>query len=145
MACSHYIPYGSDDPLWMCGPKRVPVCSVPGCLREAVVLCDGPGPGRRRTCDKPLCLAHAAELATDHHLCAAHAAGILGAVLGPSPVFYESAIDDLTRCRDARCAHRHRCLRWTNCRDQAVRVFDFAGTKERPQWRCRWFEPVFAD
>ncbi len=143
MACSHYIPYGSDDCIWMCGPKRVPICSVPGCMREAVVLCDGPGRGRRRRCNSLLCLAHAAEIATDHHLCQEHAAGVLGASLGPVPVLFESAIDDLTRCRDARCAHRKRCLRWTDCRDQAVRVFDFGSTRENWRWPCRWFDTVF--
>ena len=144
MACSYVRLYASDFEGWFCGRTRIPVCSAPGCVREGVVLCDGHAQGRRRTCDKPLCLEHATEIAPDHHLCPEHAAGMLGAVPGPRPVRYASAIDELTRCRDDRCPHGRRCRRWTDCKDQAVRVFDFAGTKERWQWRCRWFEVAFA-
>lgn len=143
MACSYVRLYGTDFEGWFCGKERIVACSVPGCCREAVVLCDGPGRGRRRRCDAPLCLAHAAEIATDHHLCPEHATGILGAVMGPRAVALESDIDDLTRCRDMRCPHRRRCWRWTDCKDQAVRVFDFGGTKERREWRCRWFGGLF--
>ena len=40
------------------------------CLFPSDYLCDGPGPARR-TCDRPLCGAHATQTGPDKHLCPA--------------------------------------------------------------------------
>lgn len=54
----------------VCGPRR-PVkrcaCGAPGTL-----LCDWKMPDK--TCDKPICPAHAREVAADKHLCPEHSA-----------------------------------------------------------------------
>lgn len=145
MPCSTFIPFRQDRVIIMCAKERVPVCSVKGCRREAVVLCDGPAPAglRRRTCDKNLCLKHAYEVAPDHHLCLEHAAGILGVEKAARAIKSKLLVTDLTSCRDVKCHHRKRCLRWTDCLDDAVQVFDFGATKAHPQFQCRWFQAVF--
>lgn len=38
------------------------------CLAPSDYLCDGPAEGRK-TCDKPLCEAHAHEIGRNKHLC----------------------------------------------------------------------------
>ncbi|WP_208511046.1 FAD-dependent oxidoreductase, partial [Variovorax paradoxus] len=38
------------------------------CMAPSAFLCDGPGKGRR-TCDRPLCAAHATQTGPNTHLC----------------------------------------------------------------------------
>lgn len=38
------------------------------CLAWSAYLCDGPGEAGR-TCDKPLCVAHATQIGKNKHLC----------------------------------------------------------------------------
>ena len=42
------------------------------CRHEAKFLCDWKVKGRRGTCDRPICAAHAREVAPDKHLCGEH-------------------------------------------------------------------------
>lgn len=65
------------------GTKLPPACCAPVgvkasdgqameiCLAPSAFLCDGPGEGRR-TCDRPLCEAHARQIGVNRHLCPAH-------------------------------------------------------------------------
>lgn len=39
------------------------------CKAPATLLCDGPTPIPGRTCDKPICAAHAKKTGPDRHLC----------------------------------------------------------------------------
>lgn len=49
-------------------------CATPGCGRPAYLLCDFPIGGGKRTCDRPMCAAHASAVfgAKDKHLCPPH-------------------------------------------------------------------------
>ena len=40
--------------------------------RDAPYLCDGPGPGGRKTCDRPMCEAHRTNVGNDVDLCSTH-------------------------------------------------------------------------
>jgi hypothetical protein len=88
-----------------------------------------PGPGQAPDLRQAPCLAHAAEIATDHHLCREHAAGILGAVMARSRSFSESAIDDLTRLPRCHCAHRHRACAGLTARTSRPRCSIFGSTR----------------
>ena len=121
------------------------MCSEPGCNREALLLCDGPGIGGRRTCDRPLCLAHAAEVANEIHLCPFHAEKEKNHELRPTAreVKEEAEIDGRTLCKASpeRCPARS-CLRRVWSEDAGIRYFDFAKTKTHWKWPCRYYLPT---
>ncbi len=54
--------------------RKAPPCSVPGCDRDSVSLCDFPvtREGREGTCDKELCSSHRTHVGTDLDYCPAH-------------------------------------------------------------------------
>ena len=49
-------------------------CATPGCGAPAPYLCDFPIDGGKRTCDRPMCAAHASVVfgAKDKHFCPPH-------------------------------------------------------------------------
>ncbi|TAM02173.1 MAG: hypothetical protein EPN70_17635 [Paraburkholderia sp.] len=54
------------------GRRRAPPpCSVDGCAASSGFQCDY-SVGRKRTCDRHLCAAHANEIAPDVHYCPEH-------------------------------------------------------------------------
>jgi hypothetical protein len=74
MPCDHVNLGGSGVIVCSRGrkPKRCGWCAAEGTL-----LCDWKvgrrkGSGEPRTCDKPICQAHAQEVAHDKHLCPEH-------------------------------------------------------------------------
>jgi hypothetical protein len=72
MVCSVVkLPNGAS--AIVCGPRpRSKPCSHPGCgVRHASKLCDWPI-GGGKTCDKPLCEAHAVHVGPDTDYCRGH-------------------------------------------------------------------------
>jgi hypothetical protein len=59
---------------FVCGAPRPARCSVPGCTKEHVALCDWKlkAPARRKTCSAKLCADHTTKPAPDKDLCPAH-------------------------------------------------------------------------
>ena len=53
-----------------CGERIFVKGKEVACLFASAYLCDGPVQGRR-TCDRPLCGAHATQTGPDKHLCPA--------------------------------------------------------------------------
>jgi hypothetical protein len=57
------------------GPRKFVPCSVPGCGRPSVRLCDWPvtRAGVKGTCDAKLCARHATHVGPDRDYCPPHA------------------------------------------------------------------------
>ena len=55
--------------------RSIPTCSIDGCQGRATLLCDADTTraGRARTCDAPICAAHATTVGHDLHHCPKHA------------------------------------------------------------------------
>ena len=142
MACQHYIPYGFNDPIWACGKGRpIPVCGHPGCIREAVLLCDYPT--AKGTCDHPMCVEHAKRIGPDRHLCAIHAQEYTGPVDDSEPETFPPEYLCLSRECPARkgCYRLARGIRFKDAylgSDLLVADFD---SMRRPEWRCPHFLP----
>lgn len=65
------------SPIHMKGAKLPAPCAAhilvdrkdEPCMVWSEFLCDGPAAGRRGTCDRPLCEAHATQVGPNSHLC----------------------------------------------------------------------------
>lgn len=66
--------------------RRRQKCGAEGCSRTASLLCDGPpGPRGGKTCDAPICPAHAVHVGRDRDLCPKCAAA---AKVAPEPALF---------------------------------------------------------
>lgn len=74
MPCTPFrLPGGTSGIICTRGRKRGRRCSVDGCDAPSDFLCDfQTKPGK--TCDRPLCAAHAHQVGADTHFCPTHLA-----------------------------------------------------------------------
>jgi hypothetical protein len=77
MACIPFeLPSGARG--FVCGPTRrrkvlrCSVCHVPDTL-ATMRLCDWRAPGKRKTCDRPVCVEHAMRVGPEKDYCPTHA------------------------------------------------------------------------
>lgn len=144
MVCIAYIPYGAaeDRVVFFCGENQEPdplaLCSHSGCSREAVVLCDAKG------CDKPLCLAHSAQVGEGKHYCRVHAI-----YFGDLPLGRHRATmpNDLTLCQGKKCDLRVRryCAKYSRAKPSPSVLFWDGYEEARSVGRCKYFEHVDGD